>query len=57
MMTTERDKPSKTVAYVFMIIEAALPGLTTARDLIARLQPDATRLAGDGRCAQHPPVG
>jgi len=36
MMTTERDKPSKTVARMVAIVEAAVPGLTIARDLIDR---------------------
>jgi hypothetical protein len=36
MMTTERDKLSKTVARTVAIVEAAVPGLTKARDLIDR---------------------
>ena len=36
MMTTERDKPSKTAARTVAIVETAVPGLTTARDLIDR---------------------
>lgn len=36
LMTTDRDKPSKSAARTIAIIEAAVPGLTTARDLIDR---------------------
>jgi transposase len=38
MMTTERDRPSKTVAYMAAIIEGAVPDLVSARDLIVRFR-------------------
>ena len=36
MMTTERDRPSKTVARMAAIIESAVPDLVSARDLMDR---------------------
>jgi transposase len=36
MMTTDRDKPTKTVARTIAIIGEAVPDLTTARDLLDR---------------------
>jgi transposase len=36
MLTTERDRPSKTIARTVAIIAAAVPDLTTARDLLDR---------------------
>jgi hypothetical protein len=33
MMTTERDRPSKSVARIAAIIESAVPELVSARDL------------------------
>jgi transposase len=36
MMTTERDRPSKTVARIAAIIESAVPELVSARDLLDR---------------------
>jgi transposase len=36
MMTSDRDKPSKTVAHTIAIIEEAVPDLTKARDLLDR---------------------
>jgi transposase len=36
MMTTERDRPSKTVARMAAIIETAVPDLVPARDLMDR---------------------
>ena len=36
MMTTERDRPSKTVARMAAIIEGAVPDLVSARDLMDR---------------------
>ena len=34
MMTTERDRPSKTVARMAAVIESAVPDLVSARDLM-----------------------
>lgn len=36
MLTTERDRPSKTVARMAAIIESAVPDLVSARDLMDR---------------------
>jgi transposase len=36
MMTTERDRPSKTVARMAAVIESAVPDLVSARDLMDR---------------------
>ena len=36
MMTTERDRPSKTVARMVAVIESAVPDLVSARDLMDR---------------------
>ena len=39
MMTTDRDKVSKTAARAVAIIQEAMPDLTRARDLLDRFHP------------------